>query len=414
MFVMHRCCFWLAVWSLALPCTAWAETATVMFQISAGDASRRESLVRVPLSKPFPANSQVWISGVADQRLPGQVVAPSPSEESLAKSWLVFIVPELSAGESREVSAVIETEIQSPERAFRWKTATPGQTELHWEERPVLRYMHAPLDESTPEKRGETYKPYHHVFDPQGKMLLTKGAGGLFPHHRGLFFGFNRISYGAGMAADTWHCNKGEHQSHEGFEREEAGPVLGRHVGRVAWHGRDGQVFVDELRELTAWNTSRGVLLELASRLTTRVGRVMLDGDPQHAGFQFRATQQVPDKTASQTYYLRPDGRGVPGQFRNWPDNRDHINLPWHALSFVVDDQRYTACFLDRPQNPKEARFSERDYGRFGSYFEYELTPQRPLDVRYRFWLQAGEMQESQVAALAADFVQPIQVTLRP
>jgi hypothetical protein len=80
----------------------------------------------------------------------------------------------------------------------------------------------------------------------------------------------------------------------------------------------------------------------------------------------------------------------------------------------VVDDQRYTACFLDRPQNPKEARFSERDYGRFGSYFEYELTPQRPLDVRYRFWLQAGEMQESQVAALAADFVQPIQVTLRP
>jgi hypothetical protein len=411
---MSRCFFWLALWCLALPVAVQAETVNLKFRISAGDVPRRESTVRVPLPRPLPATSTVWISGAADQPVAGQVVAPSPGEAGTVQGWLVFLVPDLPRGQSREVSAVINTEAPAEGGRFAWKTTGPGQTELLWGERPVLRYMHPTLDESTPEKRGETYKPYHHVFDPQGKVLLTKGPGGLFPHHRGLFFGFNRISYGAGKSADTWHCNKGESQSHEGFEREESGPVLGRHVCRVAWHGQDGQVFVDELRELTAWNTSRGVLLELASQLKTRVGRVKLDGDPQHAGFQFRATQHVPDKTASQTYYLRPDGRGEPGQFRNWPDNRDHVNLSWHALCFVVEGQRYTACFLDRPQNPKEARFSERDYGRFGSYFEYELTEDRPLDVRYRFWLQAGEMQVSQVADLATDFVQPIAVTLLP
>ena len=414
MFAMSRCCFWLALWGLVLPLSVQAESVNMKFRISAGAIPRRESTVKIPLQKPLPSTSQVWIKGITNQPLPGQVIAPSPGEEALVKGWLVFIVPDLPSGESREVSAAIETDVLAEGRCFVWQSPCPGQTELLWGGRPVLRYVHPTLDESTPEKRGETYKPYHHVFDPQGKILLTKGPGGLFPHHRGLFFGFNRISYGAGQTADTWHCNKGESQSHEGFERSEVGPVLGRHLCRVAWHGQDGKVFVDELRELTAWNSSRGVFLELASHLTTRVGRVKLDGDPQHAGFQFRATQKVPDKTASQTYYLRPDGRGEPGQFRNWPDHSSHVNLPWHALSFVVDDQRYTACFLDRPQNPKEARFSERDYGRFGSYFEYELTEDRPLDVRYRFWLQEGEMQVSEVANLSSDFVQPIETTLLP
>jgi len=28
------------------------------------------------------------------------------------------------------------------------------------------------------------------------------------PHHRGIFYGFNRITYGDGKRADTWHCIK--------------------------------------------------------------------------------------------------------------------------------------------------------------------------------------------------------------
>jgi hypothetical protein len=272
--------------------------------------------------------------------------------------------------------------------------------------------MCEPLDRSTPERIGETYKAYHHLFDPRGEQLVTKGPGGLYPHHRGLFYGFNKISYGQ-QQADVWHCANGEFQAHVRELSADVGPVYGRHRVQIDWHGQDGQVFASEIRELTAYNTAGGNLIEFRSRLTTELPHVRLDGDPQHAGFQFRASQIVPDHTKDQTYYLRPDGRDQPGRFRNWsnaPDetdaNRSHVDLPWNALSFVLDgNRRLTCCYLDHPDNPKPARYSERDYGRFGSYFEFDLTPDRPLDVQYRLWLVDGEMTVEQASALSANFV---------
>ena len=121
----------------------------------------------------------------------------------------------------------------------------------------------------------------------------------------------------------------------------------------------------------------------------------------------------MPDKTKGKTYYLRPDGKGQPGKFRNWPGDKGHVNLPWNALSIVVGDQRYTVAMLDRPQNPKEARFSERDYGRFGSYFEYEIDENKPLQLNYRVWVQEGEMDVEGVQQLANDFVEPVEVTVQ-
>ena len=40
--------------------------------------------------------------------------------------------------------------------------------------------------------------------------------------------------------------------------------------------------------------------------------------------------------------------------------------------------------YLDSPSNPKPARYSERAYGRFGSYFETDVTEDMPLNVKYR------------------------------
>jgi len=72
---------------------------------------------------------------------------------------------------------------------------------------------------------------------------------------------------------------------------------------------------------------------------------------------------EVSEKTSKQTYYLRPTGQDKFGATRNWPGNKDHVNLAWDAMSFVIADQRYTVAYLDRPDNPKEARFSERVFG---------------------------------------------------
>lgn len=331
-----------------------------------------------------------------------------------------LVLPHLPAGEIWKATLdVADTPYPQPKPGassprFNWSDPSGAFVELRHSDQVSLRYMYETIDESTPDRRAETYKVYHHVFDPTGKTLLTKGPGGLFPHHRGLFYGFNRVSYGEARKADTWHCTNGAYQSHEGFLSTEAGAILGRHTVKVDWHGQESEVFANEEREMTAYAMPNGTLIEFASRLRSTVGPVKLDGDPQHAGFQFRAAQTVADNTNKETYYIRPFGKGAPGETLNWPEAKEMVNLPWHAMSCVIGGQRYTIAMLDRPENPKESRFSERDYGRFGSYFEYQLDEGKPLELNYRVWVQAGEVSAEEIEAKSRDFVEPVEVTVTP
>lgn len=360
--------------------------------------------VKVQLDESLAGN--IVLTGADGSHIPAQPTKPGLlAAGEKAATELHFVLPSIDAGKTVKLTA---TKADSKAgTSFTWHDTSGLCADLKYGDRSVLRYMYEAPDRSSKERLGETYKIYHHVYDPTGEKLLTKGPGGLFPHHRGLFFGFNRISYGDGKRADTWHCRNNETQEHVEVLQSSTGPVLGRHRVAINWHGQDKEVFAREERELTVYNVVGGTLIEFASRLTSLVGPVKLDGDPQHAGFQFRATQHVPDKTKNQTYYIRPDGKGEPGKFRNWPDDADHVNLPWNALCFVVDGQRYTCCYLDRPENPKESRFSERDYGRFGSYFEYELDDGRDLQLNYRIWIQEGQMTVPSVAAQSQNFVEP-------
>ena len=330
------------------------------------------------------------------------------------QNGVLWVEPSLNAGDSVKYT-VRELKASEIEPNFQWKIDGALATELQFNKMPVVRYMYEKLDESTPERRGETYKVFHHVYSPDGKTRLTKGPGGLFPHHRGLFYGFNRIRYGD-KHADIWHCPKGEFQSHKRFTSIHIGHVKSHHEVQIDWHGRDREVFATEFRKITAYDTKGGRLLEIDSTLKSQIDEaIVLDGDPQHAGFQFRATQHVPDKTKDQTYYIRPDGKDQPGSFRNWSAkenetevNKNHVDLPWLALSMVVDGKRYTVCYLVHPDNPKPHRFSERDYGRFGAYFVYRLTKDNPLRIRYRYWIQEGEMTVEEIQKLSRDFVNPI------
>ena len=234
-----------------------------------------------------------------------------------------------------------------------------------------------------------------------------------FLSHRGIYYGFNRISYGDGQEADTWHCNKGESQQHTKLLASGGDEERGWHRVAIDWHGQDGQVFAKEKRELAVSCPQDNIQVDFISTLESTIdGVIHLDGDPQHAGFQFRATDQVAKKTKDQTYYLRTDGKGKPGATRNWnhdkpnaPLNEQCTNRPWNAMSFVVAGKRYTALYIDHPSNPKPAHYSERDYGRFGSYFVHDLKPDEALVVRYRIWLQEGEMTVDQCTQRCHAFV---------
>ncbi len=417
----------------ALAATQAAQTAKAQNQdsmqltlkVKAGSYDRENTPVEVPLIVPsaLQSNSVAVVVDAQGRAIQGQVTAPSILTKRANQlgggvpRTLHFILPSLKSGEEAVYQVFISRSVERRPPIASWRIQQGVSSEFVYGDRPILRYMHMPLDTSSEAAREQSYKVFHHLFDPAGKRLVTKGPGGRYTHHRGLFYGFNRVTYGdePKKNVDTWHCKGDTHLSHDAVVSEEAGPVLGRHVLRIGWHGEGNQVFARESREVTAYIVPGRQLVEFVSRLETTGGPVTLDGDPQHAGFHFRADDEVAAKTSKQTYYLRPDGKGELGATRNW-DAKDRdplaVNLQWNAMSFVLGDKRYTAVYLDHPGNPKEARYSERDYGRFGSYFEYTVTKEAPLVVRYRLALQDGELTSEQAAALSNDFVNPVEVEI--
>jgi hypothetical protein len=303
----------------------------------------------------------------------------------------------------------------SADPEFRFVEVKGEYIDLQLGDRKVLRFVNKPRDGTSKETHYLTFKPFHQVFDPAtGTTLLSSGAHPntkdyLYPHHRGLFFGFNKISYGDKQTADIWHGTNNVYSTFERTLSMKADAASATHTAAITWHGTDGQPFATEERTVTVYNVKGGTQIDWSTVMTTKLPKVRLDGDPQHAGFHFRATQEVSKSTAKQTYYLRPDGKGKEGETRNWDaKGRDPktVNLPWNAMSFVTNGKRYTALRINHPDNPRETRGSERDYGRFGDYFEYELTPTNPLKLKYRVWVQEGEMTQEQCEAMAKAFTQ--------
>jgi hypothetical protein len=403
--------------------SAYGDFPTFDVTISAGAHERKNVPVCISLppimfrAKP----TAVILTGPDGKTIPAQLTGPGWLGPEATWREIHFILPLLKAHESLRLKATLAAELPRKQGdAFAWNDHAGDFTELRFGTRPVLRYHYRAYDDSSEANRVRTYKVFHHLYSPKGDVLTTGGLSDdpdvHSPHHRGIFFGFNRISYDNGKTADTWHCTNGAYQAHERFLVSEAGPVLGRHRVTISWRGKDKHAFAEEVRELTAYNVPGGQLIDFASLLRPNAGPVKLDGDPQHAGFHFRADNEVFAKTSEQTIFIRPDGTGKPGETRNWdPKTRQGpVNLPWDAMSFVLKSKRYTVAYIDHPFNPKEARHSEREYGRFGSYFEYTLTTQgKPLVVKYRLWLQEGSMKPEEVAVLSADFVKPVKASVK-
>lgn len=404
-----------------------------LFQVKvSSETARAHALVKIPLvieeSTEIP--SSVLLKQ-GERAFVGQVSERPPSRDKNANDptthELQFVLDSIDANETIELSAFKFAGDETLN--YEWHDDRSEKAMVEYDGKPVLAYMYRELDNSTPELRGQTYKVFHHVYRPDGKALMTKGPGGLFPHHRGIFLGFNRISYGS-KSADVWHCKKGESQNHIQSLEKLGGPVFARDSNLIEWRGQDGKTFALEIRQLTTSKVEGKIVVDFHSSVQNRTTEtIKFRGDPQHAGAQFRASQDVPDHTKKLTYYIRPDGVGKPGKFRNWSNkkneselNKKHINLAWNALCMFLpkDPGRaegqlsadqcdpFTVCYLDSPNNPKPARFSERDYGRFGSYFEYDLKPSESLTLDYRFVISPGILTIEQIEKLSEDFVTPV------
>ena len=250
----------------------------------------------------------------------------------------------------------------------------------------VGRYMYG-HDVSSPERRLETYKPFLHVFDAEGVAPITKGAGGDFTHHRGIFIGWNKMTV-AGEKMDRWHMVKGD-QIHEKFLAQKAGPEGATFTSLVRWTGATAEATaVEDERTITFLPPPTGAyaFVDFSSRVKAVGGETVLDGDPEHAGLHFRPANEVDRK---ETVYLYPKANAEPHKDRDYP---------WFGESFTLSGKRFSVVYLNHPENPKGAAISAyRDYGRFGAYFKTTIPAGGTATFRARFLVQTGELPTAEV-----------------
>ncbi|MFT6861671.1 MAG: hypothetical protein ACJAVK_000224 [Akkermansiaceae bacterium] len=244
----------------------------------------------------------------------------------------------------------------------------------------VVRYMYA-HDTTTPERHHETYKPYLHVFDAEGKKPITKGAGGQFTHHRGIFIGWSKIEVD-GKRYDRWHM-KGGDIVHQKFAKKEV--KNGAAIFTSVTHWMDGaeKPFLEEERTFTVTEGKFGgrVMIDFDTKLTPVDVAVFLKGDPEHAGVQYRPANEVDKK---KTKYV-------------FPNDVTKVNgvkdLPWAAENYTLDGKGYGVVHMNGSTNPKGTVHSAyRDYGRFGAFFEKEIKKGESLELHYGFLILDGRV----------------------
>jgi len=244
----------------------------------------------------------------------------------------------------------------------------------------VARFMMS-HDVSTPAKRLDNYKPYLHVFDPSGALRLTKGPGFNFTHHRGIMLGFAKITVD-GKNYDRWHMSGGDQVvtaiklTTDGF------------VASIDWQGAGAQAkpILTEERTFTFTKPAAPFYfgIEMKSTLKPDHGEAKIDGDPEHAGAQFRPSEKI---DGTKTTYVYPGKDVLIHKVRD---------LTWVAEVFTIEGKTFTAVLLNHPSNPKDTAFSAyRDYGRFGAFPKGIATPEAPFKLRYQWLIAEGDVRDA-------------------
>jgi len=244
----------------------------------------------------------------------------------------------------------------------------------------VARFMTA-HDVSTPDKRLETYKPYLHIFDSSGVLRLTKGPGFNFTHHRGIMVGFMKITVD-GKTYDRWHMKGGDQVV------TAINPTADGFVAAIDWQGESATAKPILTEERTFKFTKPAApfyfSIEMMSSLKPNHNEAKIDGDPEHAGAQFRPSEKI---DGSKTTYIYPGKDVLIHKVRD---------LIWVAEVFTVDGKTFTALLLNHPSNPKDTAFSAyRDYGRFGAFPKGVATAENPFKLHYQWLIAEGDIRDA-------------------
>ncbi len=262
---------------------------------------------------------------------------------------------------------------------------------VSYKSKPVVHLM-TKNDLSSKETAHDTYKVYLHVNDPTSpSRTITKGAGDKFTHHRGIYIGWSKTRI-AGKSYDTWHMKGFVRQVFNKMTHFKSGPDRASFTAHIKWVNGD-EILLSEERTFTIHKPANNgaFLIDKQSKITAAKADTELNGDPEHAGCQFRASAQVVKNKSAK--YIFPDGP---------MDQKSVIaarNLPWAAMTFKAHGNDYHVQHMTHSSVAKPVRYSAyRDYGRFGAFPVTKIKKGESATFKFRFYISPGAFPDSIVA----------------
>ena len=343
----------------------------------------------------------------ADTEVACEVRAYPANAEAPAFGELRFVVDHLDANEERRYS--LQLADGAAPKVAPTGSAKDDEREIAADNHPILRLQTA-FDRADFEP---TNKPIWHLFVPGTDVPLTKGIGGEYPHHRGLFLGWNQTTVGDAKF-DFWHCPVAG-QRHAGFDLEsEVHSGVRRELRSTThWLTPLDEIVLRDQRCLTAWvqrstgkDGSAMQCIDVAIELSADQV-VALRGDPQHAGFQLRVADEVAQRKDAR--YVRPTSA-------HGGDNDVWNDCAWVTGLFTIAGHQVAVQHMSHRDNPQPVCYATRPYGRFGAFFTADVSPGKPLRLRYRLRMLAitehTDVSVDRFTADYADFVAPIEVVI--
>ena len=307
---------------LALP--ASAATTTLDVTVAAGKHDRAGTPVCQTVTLPA-AFADVKVVTLKDDKDEPVAVAqltepallddaPEAAAKGEVRRELHFILPPLKAGKSLKLKAVLDSE--KPEAVRRGRVPLEGHAwRIHANSPSVTCRCCVTLQAVRRLDAGKAIRDVQGLSSTLGPGRQAPGdqrrgrPQGALPAPPRHFLRLPRSHLRRRQEDRHLALHQGASSERRKFLATEAGPVLGRQRVLIGWHGEDKELFAHEERELTVYNTPGGRLVEFASRLRPVKGTVHLDGDPQHAGFHFRAAIDVADEDGQGTNHLHPARR---------------------------------------------------------------------------------------------------------
>lgn len=333
---------------------------------------------------------------VGNKRVAGEL--RRVEEDGKVKALKVLWIQPAGAGKGKIDASITLSKSSASETGFRFVDADGGRDLFHGQ-RPVYRHVNLKHDEKN---HHDTYKHFHHLYGMHKDGLITKGPGGKYTHHRGMYIGWSKTKIN-GKSYDFWHCRTPKtFIQHVGYQDEALGSVVGKTSSVAEWRQGD-EVMIKETRTVTAWAQPAGrTLLDLTFKLEAIAGDAELNGDPQHAGFQIRAHEGV---QSSHAKYTRPkDVTGGKGDV--WS------NLRWCVAHFAKVSHNYSIMHINHPDNP-QCVYSTRNYGRFGSYFKAPLKKGEPMTLKFRVIVFDADKHKPDYASEYEAYVKPVKVSAK-